>query len=196
MEAIENPIRFQGQYYDTETGLYYNRNRYYYLVIGRFTSVDPIGLLGGTNNYEYAPNPTGWVDPLGLSSKDCGTQGTATVYWHDNRSPSNVFGHYTIETNVNGQTIHTHQLGAPGTETMITDDLGSLVPPSKSATFDLPDGVNAQDFQKSKIDILGEPYDTKTRSCVTHVGDVLRAGGVDVPTQPGAQLKYLKKCGL
>jgi hypothetical protein len=32
--------------------------------------VDPIGLLGGTNNYEYAPNPVGWIDPLGLSCKE------------------------------------------------------------------------------------------------------------------------------
>ena len=37
---------------------------------GRFTTVDPIGLLGGTNNYEYAPNPLTWIDPLGLSCKE------------------------------------------------------------------------------------------------------------------------------
>jgi RHS repeat-associated protein len=66
VEAVENNIRFQGQYFDAETGLHYNRNRYYHPVIGRFTTVDPIGLFGGNNNYEYAPNPTGWIDPLGL----------------------------------------------------------------------------------------------------------------------------------
>ena len=37
--------------------------------IGRFLSQDPIRLLGGTNLYQYAPNPTGWVDPLGLEKK-------------------------------------------------------------------------------------------------------------------------------
>jgi len=70
VEAVENNIRFQGQYFDAETGLHYNRHRYYHPVIGRFTTVDPIGLLGGTNNYEYAPNPVTWIDPLGLSCKE------------------------------------------------------------------------------------------------------------------------------
>jgi len=35
--------------------------------MGRFTTQDPIGLLGGDNLYAYAPNPVAWVDPLGLS---------------------------------------------------------------------------------------------------------------------------------
>jgi RHS repeat-associated protein len=67
---IENNLRFQGQYFDEETGLHYNRFRYYDPECGRFTSQDPIGLLGGVNNYQYVPNPTGWVDPLGLSCKE------------------------------------------------------------------------------------------------------------------------------
>ena len=59
--------RFQGQYFDIETGLHYNRFRYFDPDIGRFISQDPIGLHGGNNLYQYAPNPSGWVDPLGLS---------------------------------------------------------------------------------------------------------------------------------
>ena len=35
--------------------------------MGMFISKDPIGLLGGDNVFAYAPNPTGWIDPLGLS---------------------------------------------------------------------------------------------------------------------------------
>ena len=61
------PVRFQGQYIDEETGLHYNRFRYYDPDVGMFTSRDPIGLMGGDNVFAYAPNPTGWVDPLGLS---------------------------------------------------------------------------------------------------------------------------------
>ncbi|MCX2803319.1 RHS domain-containing protein, partial [Microbulbifer thermotolerans] len=67
---IEQPIRFQGQYYDEETGLHYNRFRYYDPEVGAFTQQDPIGLLGGVNNYQYVPNPVGWVDPLGLTCKE------------------------------------------------------------------------------------------------------------------------------
>lgn len=68
VNEIDNPIRFQGQYHDPETGLHYNRHRYYNPNTGRFLTPDPIGLAGGLNNYQYVPNPTGWVDPLGLVS--------------------------------------------------------------------------------------------------------------------------------
>ncbi|WP_217709468.1 RHS repeat-associated core domain-containing protein, partial [Burkholderia cepacia] len=64
--SIANPIRFQGQYHDHETGLHYNRYRSYDPNSGRFVSKDPIGLQGGLNLHAYAPNPTEWVDPLGL----------------------------------------------------------------------------------------------------------------------------------
>lgn len=60
------PIRFQGQHYDIETGLHYNRFRYYDPDMGMFTTRDPIGLMGGDNVFQYAPNPVNWVDPLGL----------------------------------------------------------------------------------------------------------------------------------
>lgn len=64
---IRNPIRFQGQYFDDETGLHYNRYRYYDSDTARYLTQDPIGLSGGENLYGYAPNPTGWKDPLGLT---------------------------------------------------------------------------------------------------------------------------------
>lgn len=70
VEEVENNLRFQGQYFDEETGLHYNRHRYYNPNTGMFISQDPIGLLGGVNNYLYAPNPTQWVDPLGLKCKE------------------------------------------------------------------------------------------------------------------------------
>jgi RHS repeat-associated protein len=64
---IDNPLRFQGQYFDQESGLHYNRHRYYNPDVGRYLTPDPVKLGGGINAYLYAPNPTGWVDPLGLS---------------------------------------------------------------------------------------------------------------------------------
>jgi RHS repeat-associated protein len=65
--CVDNPIRLQGQYEDSETGLYYNRQRNYDPRIGGFVSTDPIGVAGGINLYQYAPNATTWIDPLGLS---------------------------------------------------------------------------------------------------------------------------------
>ncbi|MDH2433502.1 RHS repeat-associated core domain-containing protein [Pokkaliibacter sp. MBI-7] len=67
---MRNPLRFQGQYFDDESGLHYNRHRYYDPHTGRYISQDPIGLLGGLNPYRYAPNPVNWVDPLGLTCKE------------------------------------------------------------------------------------------------------------------------------
>ncbi|MCU4538422.1 RHS domain-containing protein, partial [Acinetobacter bereziniae] len=68
-------IRFQGQYYDKETGLHYNRYRYYEPYSARYVSKDPIGLFGGLNNSVYVSDPNQWVDPLGLmeifSSAEC-----------------------------------------------------------------------------------------------------------------------------
>ena len=74
-EGLTNPIRFQGQYHDHETGLHYNRYRYYDPRVGRFISKDPISYAGGLNLYAYAPNPTGWVDALGLAKRGPKTNG-------------------------------------------------------------------------------------------------------------------------
>ncbi|QBH29360.1 RHS repeat-associated core domain-containing protein [Vibrio vulnificus] len=70
VESVGNPLRFQGQYHDVETGLHYNLARYYDPRTGRFIQPDPIGLLGGINHYQYAPNPVMWVDPHGLCAKE------------------------------------------------------------------------------------------------------------------------------
>ncbi len=66
---VHIPLRYAGQYEDRETGLHYNLFRYYDPQVGRFTTPDPIGVAGGFNLYQYAPNPNGWVDPWGLTSE-------------------------------------------------------------------------------------------------------------------------------
>ena len=57
---------YQGQYFDSELDLSYNRHRYFDARTGSFVSQDPLGLAAGDNVYSYAPNVWGWVDPLGL----------------------------------------------------------------------------------------------------------------------------------
>ncbi|WP_207780483.1 RHS repeat-associated core domain-containing protein, partial [Pokkaliibacter plantistimulans] len=68
IEKVDTNLRFQGQYYDGETGLHYNRHRYYHPGTGHFLTPDPIKLAGGLNHYQYVPNPVNWVDPLGLKT--------------------------------------------------------------------------------------------------------------------------------
>lgn len=60
------PIRFQGQWHDAESGLHYNRHRYYDPDATQYLSPDPIGLAGGARPQGYVDDPNGWVDPLGL----------------------------------------------------------------------------------------------------------------------------------
>ncbi|MCQ1992655.1 RHS domain-containing protein, partial [Pseudomonas sp. Eb3] len=73
VKQVEQNLRFQGQYFDDETGLHYNTYRFYDPEIGRFIAQDPIGLLGSFNFYEYTRNPVTWTDAWGLcAGKDWG----------------------------------------------------------------------------------------------------------------------------
>ncbi|WNG24315.1 hypothetical protein F0U62_10020 [Cystobacter fuscus] len=71
---LELNLRWPGHYLDTQTGLFYNRFRYYDPVLGRYLQSDPLGLGGGLNLYAYVPNPLVQFDVLGL---------------HGDRAPSN-----------------------------------------------------------------------------------------------------------
>jgi RHS repeat-associated protein len=65
--CLDQPIRFQGQQYDVESDLHYNRYRYYDPLLGVFLTQDPIGIEGGTNLTQFVyGNPLNTIDPLGL----------------------------------------------------------------------------------------------------------------------------------
>jgi RHS repeat-associated protein len=67
---IQQPIRMQGQQWDEETGLHYNRFRYYDPSLGQYVTQDPIGILGGVNLSAYAnQNPNLYTDSIGLAPK-------------------------------------------------------------------------------------------------------------------------------
>ena len=59
-------LLYAGQWQDAESGLCYNRFRYYEPETGMYLVSDPLGLQGGEQTYRYVPNPCGYVDPLGL----------------------------------------------------------------------------------------------------------------------------------
>jgi RHS repeat-associated protein len=60
-------IRLPGQYFDEETGLHYNRFRYYDPVSARYLQPDPIDTLVNPNRFSYPLDPLGGIDPLGLA---------------------------------------------------------------------------------------------------------------------------------
>ncbi|EOM9913247.1 RHS repeat-associated core domain-containing protein, partial [Escherichia coli] len=73
---VYQPYRLPGQQYDEESGLYYNRNRYYDPLQGRYITQDPIGPVGGGNPYSYVlNNPAQFIDPTGLTQEDNWTYG-------------------------------------------------------------------------------------------------------------------------
>ncbi|WP_289040012.1 DUF6531 domain-containing protein [uncultured Zobellia sp.] len=105
------PFRYQGQYEDSETGLYYNRFRYYSADEGVYISQDPIGLMGGRKLYSYVKNSNNDVDVLGLmplsnpvnqghhmvphkAATDLGVKpfnsqtGVPSMYWNDSQFSS------------------------------------------------------------------------------------------------------------
>ena len=71
------PFLYQGQYYDVETKLAYNRFRYYSPETGAYISQDPIGLKGGANPYSYTHDVNMWLDVFGLAKEfEIGTYGS------------------------------------------------------------------------------------------------------------------------
>src|SRR5712692_512732 len=65
--TVTNPYRYTAREFDTETGMYYYRARYYLQGVGRFASEDSVRYAGGRNFYVYVGNePTSLLDPLGL----------------------------------------------------------------------------------------------------------------------------------
>jgi RHS repeat-associated protein len=67
--TLTNPFQYTGRELDSETGLYFNRARYFDLATGRWLSEDPLQFAAGMNFYEYSyNNPANFNDPSGLQA--------------------------------------------------------------------------------------------------------------------------------
>jgi RHS repeat-associated protein len=83
--GVDNPLRYPGQYRDTETGINYNWHRSYQPATGRYLEWDPMRQYGDPNPYSYAnANPFRFIDPEGLLSKahcDCDKDTKQGALW-------------------------------------------------------------------------------------------------------------------
>ncbi|MGJ1081293.1 RHS repeat domain-containing protein, partial [Bacteroides fragilis] len=103
------PFLFQGQYYDRETGLAYNRFRYYSPKMGMYVSQDPIGLNGSNPTiYGYVDDTNTWIDILGLAPWGRGNK--AFNDWWDKATVTD------IEANIDA--VKTHLRGSGGMHEM------------------------------------------------------------------------------
>jgi len=111
--------------------------------------------------------------------------GTATIYQQGS--------HVSIEVQFGGATLHTEQVyeEAPGSPTSI-----AVAPPAgpgaQSLTIPLPNAQAALGYSQSMIGQNTGPYNLQTNSCVTYCGNVLRAGGLNVPDTTTDIARYLR----
>jgi RHS repeat-associated protein len=96
-KQFHQPLRFPGHFFDAETGLHYNRFRYYDPTLARYLESDPIGIDGGVNLYAYTSNPLREVDVRGLApkcpnGKDCPRKKRAEGEGNDSVEGTDVAG--------------------------------------------------------------------------------------------------------
>lgn len=112
------------------------------------------------------------------------TRGTATVIQHEGK-------HASILVQYGDDVLHTEQviIGEELTTIAIVQDAAPVV---RQVSIPLPDPAAALRYQRSVLGTDTGRYVLKTNSCVTHCGDVLRAGGVEaVPKTTLGLMKWL-----
>lgn len=100
------PFRWSGQYEDAETGLCYNRFRYYDPEAGEYLTRDPMGLLGGLHPYGYVADPTRLVDPYGLTAEQLAADMAEN---HRPLDPGQT-AHHIVKENAQGMAEHSRSL--------------------------------------------------------------------------------------
>jgi len=96
--TLTNPFQYTGREFDSETGIYEYRARYYDPRSGRFVSEDPAGFYGGFNFYGYVKNdPLDFIDPTGLKCEQVSPWTQIPSLW----GPNGPTPYRTVQDGVN-----------------------------------------------------------------------------------------------
>lgn len=184
------PFRQLGQYEDEETGLYYNRFRYYDSSTGNYISKDPLSVIGGLNVYSYVSDTNIEVDLLGLS-------GQFTIY--SDSPKGDPIGHAFISITENGTTEYIGQWPDPGFSgkkdilkitfsdmqgALDYDDVSHLNSPDLvSKTYDIDD-ARMVDLRKYIDEFAskngsGNGYNLRNRQCASFAYGAAQSAGID-----------------
>ncbi|WP_226467285.1 RHS repeat-associated core domain-containing protein [Luteimonas panaciterrae] len=191
-------VGFPGQYYDAESGFFYNINRYYDENTGKYLQVDPIGLAGGINPFAYVGgNPVSFVDPLGLEAPFSGNNGGYKQSWE---TPTAGAGYAVSAMGIVGAVASGWGVGwatwfhpaTPGVSTAVGEFLGSAAGVNGQAAV----GLGAAGFSLASMASKGMINPALVRFSQDSVRAAFTAGNTIKSLAQGLANGAIKACDV